>query len=182
MSIDRDRMKKSKIIMFLFFILMLGIFIVTNVSIVNGQMTNKNLFSIKRNKNANVVMYDIRLDSNGNIDELNPIDAYWILYDEQGQRSEIKAFEKKAYGFMIKYNIEGYYDLTLRAVPDRSMKIILLNGEPKVVIKINNEDAYLSTVFVFARDNLIIPKVLYYTITGFDIKTRSQITEKIVMH
>ena len=176
-----NRREKTKIIIFLSFILMLEISTVINVPIVNGQMT-KNLFSIKRNKNANVVMYDVRLDSNSSIDKLNPMDAYWILYDKQGQRSGIKAFEKRAYGFIVKYNVEGYYDLILKAVPDRSMKIILLNDEPKVVIKINNEDAYLSTVFVFARDNLIIPKVLYYTITGFDIETGSQVTEKIIVH
>ncbi|MDR1400738.1 MAG: DUF4833 domain-containing protein [Endomicrobium sp.] len=175
-------MKKSKIIMF--FIFVLGVFTVTNISTTDGQMISKNLFKIKRNKNANVVMYDVRLDSKGNIDKSNPIDAYWILYDKQGQmrRSEIKAFEKRAYGFTIKYNVEGYYDLVLKAVPDTNIKVILLNGEPKVLIKINNEDAYLLTVFVFAKYNLITTKVLYYAITGVDIKTGFQITKKIAVH
>jgi hypothetical protein len=56
---------------------------------------NKNLFKIERNKNANIIVYDIRLNPDGSINKKNPIDAYWILYAKQGQREEITAFEKK---------------------------------------------------------------------------------------
>jgi hypothetical protein len=179
----RGEMKKSKIIMFLFFVLVLGISTVTNAVTINEQIINKNLFCIKRNKNTNIVMYDVRLNSSGDIDKLKPIDSYWILYDKQGERSEIKAFEKKAYGFAIKYNVEErYYDLVLKAVPNRNIKIVLLNGEPKAVIKINNKDAYLLTVFVFAKNDLIIPKVLHYIIIGIDTETGSRVEEKVVMH
>ncbi|MDR1511338.1 MAG: DUF4833 domain-containing protein [Endomicrobium sp.] len=172
-------MKKSKIILFL--ILVLEVFTVTDVPIVYGQITNKNLFNIKRNKNANVVMYDIRLDPNDDINKLDPIDVYWILYDKQGQRSEIKAFEKKVYGVKVKYNTEGYYNLILKAVPDKNMKVVLLNGQPKVLIKINNKDAYLSSVFVYARDK-VFPKILYYTLTGIDVENGLRVMEKVILH
>jgi len=141
---------------------------------------NKNLFCIEKNKNANVVMYDARVDSDGSIDKSNPVDAYWILHAKEGERSEIEMIEKRAFGFNVVYNADGYYDLTLKAVPDRSIKIVMVNGEPKALIKINNRDVYLLTVFVFI-DNSLIPKVLYYTLTGVDAETGAQVTEKITV-
>ncbi|MDR3196144.1 MAG: DUF4833 domain-containing protein [Endomicrobium sp.] len=140
---------------------------------------NKNLFKIERNKNANVVMYDVILDSNNDIDKKNPVDAYWILYAKQGQREEITAFEKKAYGYTATENGNNSYNLVLKAVKDRSMKIVVVNGEPKAEILINDKKAYLSSVYVAASDSLI-PKVSYLILTGTDINTSKKVTEKIL--
>jgi hypothetical protein len=140
---------------------------------------NKNLFKIERNKNANVVMYDIRLDSSGEIDKKNPIDAYWLLYAKQGQRQEIKSFEKRAYGYIVTKNSDNSYTLVLQSVKDRPIKIILANGTPKAEILINNEKAYLSSVYVQASDALI-PKVHYLLLTGINPSIGKQITEKII--
>jgi hypothetical protein len=145
-------------------------------SIVSAE--NKNLFKIERNKNANVVMYDARIDANGNIDKKKPIDAYWILFTKQGQRKEISAFEKKAYGYNAAEKENNSYNLILKAVKDRSMTIVLVNGEPKAEILINNKEAYLSSVYVSASDALI-PKVSYLILTGTDPKTGAKVTEKI---
>ncbi|MDR2399243.1 MAG: DUF4833 domain-containing protein [Endomicrobium sp.] len=140
---------------------------------------NKPLFRIERNKNANVVMYDARLDANGNIDKKNPIDAYWILFTKQGQRKEISAFEKKAYGYNATEKKDNSYNLVLKAVKDKPMTIVLVNGEPKAEILINNKEAYLSSVYVSASDALI-PKVSYLILTGTDQKTGTKVTEKII--
>ncbi|MDR3256701.1 MAG: DUF4833 domain-containing protein [Endomicrobium sp.] len=165
-------MKKS------YYIVIVGLLFIA--SLVSAQTVNKNIFRIERNKNANVVMYDVRLDNNGNIDKINPIDAYWLLYTKQGQREEITVFEKKAYGFKVTYNDNGYYTLVLKAVPDRVIKVVTVKGEPKAEIKINNKETYLSTVYVFANDGLI-PKVLYYILTGTDIETGMRVSEKITV-
>ncbi|MDR2351126.1 MAG: DUF4833 domain-containing protein [Endomicrobium sp.] len=140
---------------------------------------SKNLFKIERNKNANVVMYDARLDLNGNINKKNPVDAYWILYAKQRQRKEITSFEKKAYGYTAIDNGNNSYSLVLKAVKDRPMKIVLVNGEPKAEILINSEKAYLSSVYVSAS-NALIPKVSYIILTGTKINTGKKITEKII--
>jgi hypothetical protein len=140
---------------------------------------NKNLFKIERNKNANVVMYDIILGSSGEIDKKNPIDTYWLLYAKQGQRQEIKSFEKIAYGYTITKNGDNSYTLLLQSVKDRPIKIILVNGTPKAEILINNEKAYLSSVYVQASDALI-PKVHYLLLTGTNPSTGKQVTEKII--
>jgi hypothetical protein len=140
---------------------------------------NKNLFKIERNKNANVVMYDVVLGSSGKINKKSPMDAYWLLHAKQGQRQEIKGFEKRAYGYTVTENGDNSYTLLLRAVKDRPIKIILLNGTPKAEILINNEKVYLSSVYVQASDALI-PKVHYLLLTGINPSTGEQVTEKII--
>ncbi|MDR0618129.1 MAG: DUF4833 domain-containing protein [Endomicrobium sp.] len=144
-----------------------------------AQNANMNLFRIERNKNANVVMYDVRVLPDGSIDKENPMDAYWIMNAEQGQRDEISAFEKKVYGYKIDYNDAGYYDLALKAVSDRPIKIVSVSGKYKAEIIINKKNAYLSTVYVFANDSFI-PRVEYIILTGTDKKTSAKVTEKII--
>ncbi|MDR1259793.1 MAG: DUF4833 domain-containing protein [Endomicrobium sp.] len=164
---------KRKIITF-FFVSLAFIFLVTSAY----TSSNKNLFKIERNKNTNIVMYDVILNSNGEINKSNPINFYWILYTKQGQHKKITTFEKKAYGFKIKYNNSGYYELILKAVPNKIIKIIMINGIPKAEIKINNKKSYLSKVYVFAN-NSFIPKVSYYTLIGIDVETGTTVIEKI---
>jgi hypothetical protein len=149
-------------------------------SIAFAQIVKRNLFKIERNKNANVVMYDIRLGNDGGIDERNPVDVYWILYAKHGQRKEITALERRVYGLRLIGGNGTYYDLTLRAVPDRPIRIYIKQGDPRTEIKIGDKKAYLSTVYVFAKDGLI-PKVLYYVLTGTEIKTGIKICEKFVV-
>jgi hypothetical protein len=149
-------------------------------SIAFAQIVKGNLFKIERNKNANVVMYDIRLSNDGSIDKSNPIDIYWILYAKHGQRKEITALERRAYGVRLIGGNEMYFDLILRAVPDRVIRIVTKQGDPRVEIKIDDKKAYLSTVYVFAKDALI-PKVLYYVLMGTEIKTGMKIHEKVIV-
>lgn len=141
---------------------------------------SKNLFKIERSKNANIVQYDIVFDDNGKIDLKKPMDAYWLLYAKDGSREELSAFDKKAYGFKIKYNELGYYDLSLKAVDDRNIKVMMVEGEPKAEISISERPAYLSKVYVNAIERWTgIPKVTYYTLTGTDTETGEDISERI---
>ncbi|MDR3049407.1 MAG: DUF4833 domain-containing protein [Elusimicrobiota bacterium] len=136
-----------------------------------------NLFKIERNKNANVVMYDIVLNDDGTVNEANPIDSYWLLLARDGRREEVASFEKRAYGYTIVKKGADYI-LTLKAVKDRDIKIMIVGGKPKGEIMINDKPAYLNKVYVFAT-NGIIPSVQYYTLTGTDIQTAAEVSEKI---
>jgi len=140
--------------------------------------SKESLFKIERNKNSNVVQYDANIDSNGVIDAENPIDAYWIMNEKGGAREEIMAFEKKAYGYKITKK-KDHYDLRLNAVKNKEIKVFLSSGAAKAQIKIGGQDAYLSKVYVFAKEGALLPKVLYYTLTGNDVKTGAEVSEKI---
>ncbi|MBR4632279.1 MAG: DUF4833 domain-containing protein [Elusimicrobia bacterium] len=143
-----------------------------------------NLFVIERSKNANVVNYDAVLTDEGKINENKPIDAYWLLYAyKNGEREELSAFDKKAYGFKVKYNEEKkYFDFVLKAVKEKPMILNLYNGVAKVVIKINNIDCFLEKVYIDSVDGALgIPKVNYYELFGTEIETGGVQQQKIMV-
>jgi hypothetical protein len=143
-----------------------------------------NLFVIERSKNANVVKYDAVITDDGKINEQKPIDAYWLLYAyKNGEREELSAFDKKAYGFKVKYNKEtDNFDFVLKAVKDKPMTLGLYDGVAKVVIKINNIDCFLNKVYIESEDGAFgIPKVSYYELFGSEVKTGNSQQQKILV-
>ena len=143
-----------------------------------------NLFVIERSKNANVVSYDAVLKDDGKIDEKKPIDAYWLLYAyKNGEREELSAFDKKAYGFQVKYNKETKsFEFVLKAVKDKPMILNLYDGVPKAVIKINNVDCFLEKVYIESKDGAFgIPTVSFYELFGKEVATGNVQQQKIVV-
>jgi hypothetical protein len=141
--------------------------------------SKENLFKIERNKNANIVQYDANVDSGGSIDKEAPLDAYWVMLAKDGRREEISAFEKRAYGYKISYDGEGYFSLSLNAVKDKKIKVAVYDGAARAQTDIDGKKAYLSKVYVFAKESGIIPKVLWYTLTGIDVQNGAEVSEKI---
>ena len=143
-----------------------------------------NLFVIERSKNANVVKYDAVMTDDGKINEQNPIDAYWLLYAyKNGEREELSAFDKKAYGFKVKYNKgTNNFDFVLKAVKEKPMILGIYNGVAKVVIKINDIDCFLEKVYIESKDGAFgIPKVSYYELFGSEVKTGNSQQQKILV-
>ena len=146
--------------------------------------TTSNLFVIERSKNANVVSYDAVLTDDGKINEKKPVDAYWLLYAyKNGEREELSAFDKKAYGFKVKYNTEKQnFDFVLNAAKDKPMIIDFYEGVPKAVIKINNVDCFLGKVYIGSVDGAFgIPNVSFYELFGKEVETGEAQQQKIVV-
>jgi hypothetical protein len=98
---------------------------------------------------------------------------------KDGSREEISVFEKRAYGYKISQNEDGSFNLVLNSVKNKNMKVFIENGFAKAQTDIDGKEAYLSKVYVFAKDGALIPKVIYYSLTGTDVQTGSEVTEKI---
>ncbi len=166
----------KKIITFAVLFLMMGVNLYADKTV--------NLFVIERSKNANVVKYDAVLTDAGVINEKKPIDAYWLLYAyKNGEREELSAFDKKAYGFSAKYNKDKkYFDFVLKAVKDKPMILNLYDGEPKAVIKINNVDCFLEKVYIESKDGAFgIPTVSFYELFGKEVATGNDQQQKIIV-
>lgn len=164
-------MKKVKVVSALFSILFF-------ISLTNAK-SSKNLFVIERNTNSNIVCYDLNF-SKGKINEKNPIDAYWIMNEEGGKREKITSLEQKAYGFEVSKISDDKYQFTLNSVKEKTIFIYIDKKQPRADIVINGQDAYLSKVYVFAKNGFLgIPRVSYYILTGKDKQTGKEISEKI---
>ncbi len=166
----------KKAILFVIMFLMFGINVYADKT--------SNLFVIERSKNANVVSYDAVLNDDGTIKKENPVDSYWLLYAyKNGEREELSAFDKKAYGFKVKYNTERQnFDFVLKAAKDKPMTIDLYNGVAKAVIKINNVDCFLEKVYIGSVDGAFgIPNVSFYELFGTEVSNGAKQQQKIVV-
>ena len=61
------------------------------------------LFHIERNKNANIVAYDARVETDGLLRKKDPVEVYWLKLAEDGARKKLKRIERRmAYGFKVR--------------------------------------------------------------------------------
>lgn len=87
-----------------------------------AQNENLRLFHIERNKNKNIVCYDLCI-RNGVIDSKNPVQGYWINMPQK-KKEELSFMEKKyAYGWECKKIDENTYEMTMVAFKKCSITI-----------------------------------------------------------
>ena len=61
-------------------------------------VTNQ-LFYLQRDPNTNTVIYQLNVDRAGKLDEDEPVNVFWIRYDEHGERKDLNFIQRKfAYG------------------------------------------------------------------------------------
>ncbi len=144
--------------------------------------TDKRLFYIQRNHNSNTIVYDANFNSSGQLISDKPVDVYWLRYDEDGRRMELRTIEKKfAYG--VKYKKLGkpnQYELELVAYDKR--KLLLKKTSANnffAYMKINGKMSILDHLYIFADNSSWWPKVKYIELFGYDTKTGSKTYEKI---
>ncbi len=170
------------------FVIILSFFITSNnyksrVNYPVPEKTKERLFFIQRNLNANTVIYDANFDPKGNLNANDPIDVYWIRYDEQGQRMELRKIEKTlAFGieFSKLENLENQY--LVHIVAEKNRDIIVKQTAPfeaKAYLKIDNKMSRLSYLFLEAEDG-IIPKLKAIEYHGIDTMTRKSTYEKVL--
>ena len=147
-----------------------------------AQPATQPLFVMARSTNANVVHYDAQLTANGELDPEEPVIAYWIMLAEDGHREELTWIEKqKAYGFTVARDPAGNgYTLTMAAVPDRKMTVRKAGGAARAELVIDGHQAAVERIFVEATSGMFGPKVKYVELSGKDLETGQERTERIL--
>ena len=153
------------------------------------QQINKDsiLFWIERSKNKNIVVYEA-IKQNGINDHYNNIIGYWLSIDPEfikanrkkgkmDDRDELSMIEKKlAYGYKVTSTESNkklkIYQLNLVSVPSIIMDLITdQQGKPHAIVIINGYKCYLRKIYVSTKESWYgLPKVLYVTLTGIQIK------------
>ncbi|NPA44678.1 MAG: DUF4833 domain-containing protein [Chlorobi bacterium] len=145
--------------------------------------TNKLLFYIQRNLNANTIIYDAVFDKDGNLNKEKPIEVYWIRYAEQGQKMKLRRLDRMfAFGVSWKQvnDDDGLYKVKI--VADESRDLWLKQVAPfKAIIltKINGEFSILDKIYVLADMSGMWPTVEYLEVFGRNAKTKKKTYQKI---
>jgi len=126
------------------------------------------LFILQRSRDANEVHYDARLSADGQLDEKDPIDAYWLRKAEDGSRKPLSKIMLIAYGFEVKAPREGRYPFKLKCFSLRTTTLVRTGGHWRVETTISGQTAFLNRLFVTTDESGTFPKVLSIDLFGED--------------
>jgi Domain of unknown function (DUF4833) len=143
---------------------------------------SRELFTLARSTNANVVKYCVRLGRDGQLDAENPIEAYWLMLAEDGRREELTWAERQlAYGFRVSARSSQGCLLLLSACSGRQLRVHAVAGGYRAELKITQQPARLERIFVRVEQHALLPSVRYLEISG--VTDRGQpVTERILPH
>lgn len=138
------------------------------------------LFTVERNVNANVVVYEAVHGADGKLDRKKPVRVYWLMKAEGGRELGLNFFERiRAYGVEVAGRPEqGVFALKLRAFPGRSVLLRERGACAEVVTEIDGRSAVLGRVFVSATRGLF-PSVAFVDVFGTDPESGLRVSERI---
>ena len=157
-----------------FLVLLAAVFCVSAFAAVTHE-----LFFIGKNTNRNIVRYDVRMTSDGQIDLRDPIDAFWLLNETNGSRSELSTIDRRAYGFSVRNN-DGVLTLVLRQVQETPITIKMKDSVPVAVIDVDGREIKLQNVMVQLRGGFMgVPRVEFYTLNGIDLSDGKEFSHRV---
>lgn len=143
-------------------------------------LPSRELFTLARNTNANVVKYAVRTGKDGFLDGAVPIEAYWLVLAQDGRREELTWTERHlAYGFSTSHSTDHGCLLQLTACPERELRVRALAGSYRAETAIARQPAVLQRIFVFAEQHSLLPRVRYVEISGTNASGKL-VTERIL--
>ncbi|MEQ9423824.1 MAG: DUF4833 domain-containing protein [Cyclobacteriaceae bacterium] len=142
--------------------------------------SEKSLFYLQRSQNSNTIQYDINLDSEGKIDEDDPVEVYWLRYNTTGEKRDLKWMERKmAYGVKTKRLSESAYQVKMVAYDERPILVHQKsNGEVIAKIKINGQMVKFKSIFIDMIEGGWIPTIKTIELFGEDLATGKPVYEK----
>ena len=137
------------------------------------------LFYIERNKNANLVIYEVQVEANGSLHKEDPIIVYWLMNEKDGSREDLNRFERKrAYGFDSELLAKDSVLLELKVDINRDVVISRVGDNFKAVTIIEGKKASLDRIYIMADESKLPPDVQYLELFGKDLYTEEDLYEK----
>ncbi len=141
------------------------------------------LFYLQRDPNTNTIIYQLNLDDAGKLDEDEPINVFWLRYDEQGQRKDLNFIQRKfAYGLTATKLGPDKYELKFAAynkVPFYLMK----SGVDKafhVFTVVGGKQIVLTRVYLRIEGGTFwVPNVRYIEFKGWNAATRELVVTRV---
>jgi len=139
------------------------------------------LFYIQRNKNANTIVYEARLDEQGRLATKDPVSVNWIRYTEGGKREPLNLLENNiAYGVRHKQTKEGIAWMKFVASDDHLFRVeVNTAGQAEAHMLIDGRYARVDRAEVQAKEDGFWPKILYVDLFGTEVATGKDVMERL---
>jgi len=139
------------------------------------------LFFVQRSPNSNTIIYSLNLDKSGVPNEDEPVHAYWIRYNEKGQKEDLSYIQRKfAYGLNAKPLGNGKYDI--RFVAYKKFPLTLMKGNDgkyHIFVTISQKQIVLNQIFVKIEGGTFwVPNVRFVEVKGVNAATGKEVVER----
>jgi hypothetical protein len=124
------------------------------------------LFRITRNKNDNIVCYDVR-HKDGKLDEKDPLSVYWVIPSKKNALESLNFLERtKAYGInIVKSFGRDSVDITLKA-GKKPIRVTVRGARWVALATLDSREVAVDSIFVMADESSTMPKVQYVEVIG----------------
>lgn len=137
------------------------------------------LFRITRNKNDNIVFYDVR-HKDGRLDKDNPVSVYWMIPSKKNKLENLNFIERtKAYGFsVVKSYGQDSVDIMLTA-GKKPIRVTVRGGRWIALAALDSQEVAIDSVYVMAEESGITPTVKWVEVIGHYPATGESVRKKI---
>ena len=154
---------------------------IVNVVYPTPPASTERLFYVQRTPNANTIVYDLNLNSDGKPNTEEPVKVYWLRYADKGQKEDLSYIQRKfAYGLNTKALNNGSYDI--RFVSYKKFPLTLMkasDGKYHIFAFISQKQIILNSVFVkIEGGSFWFPNVVYVEVNGTDPQTGREMIER----
>ena len=140
------------------------------------------LFKIGRTKDANEILYDINLSSNGNLNPDNPVSIYWIKKTKGGVTEPLTTIQEKfAYGISYLSKNENTAVFQFVSYSKRTFTLKKDNrGIFRVFTSVRNQEVIVNSIYIYIiGGSFWFPTVPKVELHATDLITGSEFTEVI---
>ena len=144
------------------------------------------LFYIQRTINSNTIVYQLNVDTNGVLNELEPIKVYWIKYEKAGKTTPL-TFIQKHYSYGIETKIineeKKSYSFQFASYDKRQFYLIKSSIDNKYHVygRFNDAFSVLKRVLIqIDGGSFWIPNVTQLEVYAQEVKTDSLVKEIII--
>lgn len=143
--------------------------------------TEQPIFKIERNKNANIVQYDVRLGEDGRLNPKKTVVAYWVRLADDGSRKELNWMQRRfAYGFKARVDKDAdTAELDMVADIDRPIIVRRDGNGYRAWTQIDNANCVLEKLFIHSTGGGLNTKVNFIEFHGADPRTGDTCFEKL---
>jgi len=142
-------------------------------------LRGERLFRITRNKNNNVVCYDVRHLS-GRLDKDSPVSVYWVIPSENNKLENLSFLERtRAYGIsVVKTFGQDSVDILLKA-GNNPIRVTVRGGRWVALTALDSREVAIDSVYVMADESSAMPKVQWVEVLGRYTATGESVWKKI---
>lgn len=144
---------------------------------------NYNLFTIDRSRDPDIIMYDVNLDSRGNLNRSMPISVYWKRISKESQFEPLTRIQNKmGYGIKFQNISENKAEFQFVSSLDRLFELRKCSDNHYRVFTIcDSHKVELKSLYIHFKDNSSwIPAITKIDLYGIDTASGGIITESIV--